>query len=110
MSVLTDEISSDEGIVLNGTMVSSASPVNHIEKRVLIFTNMAMKKAVLKEINSLYAPSIFTCKSNLQIEKELNRVWNAECPKTIDINNVGHGNADYIKGLILCMYHITVHV
>lgn len=88
----------NEGIVLNGILETSASPVNYLDRRLLVFTNSSLSKSVLNHINHTYDPYHFSCSKSFDIEKILNNVWGRDVPKTIDIYNVGHGNADYIRG------------
>ena len=92
------EVPREDNILLNGILETSASPVNYLDGRLLVFTNKKMKKSVLEKINSTYDPRIFKCTCNSDVEKILNAAWSGDCPSTIDIYNVGHGNADYIRG------------
>ena len=64
----------------------------------LVFKNRAFDKATLDKINSAYDPYGFVFTSSSDIEKILNSAWAGDLPDTIDIYNVGHGNADYIRG------------
>ena len=96
--VNSEEMMQGEDILLNGILETSASPINCLNKSLLVFTNRAMKKDVLDTINDTYNPHNFAYTSSLDIETVLNDCWEGDIPKTIDIYNVGHGNADYIKG------------
>lgn len=96
--VQSDRYVEDGTLLLDGILEMSASPVNYLDGRLLVFTNRAMKKDVLDKINSTYDPKRFSFTSNSKIEKILNDAWLKDRPKTIDIYNVGHGNADYIRG------------
>lgn len=89
---------SEEGILIRGILENSASPVNHLEGRLLVFTNKEMKQSVLDQINSMYDPRKFGYTSSSDIEDILNAAWVGDFPYSIDIYNVGHGNADYIRG------------
>lgn len=89
----------EQGIqCLDGTLETSASPVVCIQGRLLVFQNKAIKQAVLNLINSTYNPNKFSFTSNDDIENVLNNCWDEDYLNTIDIYNVGHGNADYIRG------------
>ena len=88
----------EEGILLQGTLETSASPINCIEGKLLVFQNKAMKKEVLDKINNTYDPYKFPKTDSKEIEKILNDAWSKDFPNTIDIYNIGHGNADYIRG------------
>lgn len=79
-------------------METSASPVNYLDGKLLVFKNKAIGKSILDKINGTYDPHKFVCTDRLEIEKALNNAWAGDLPKTIDIYNVGHGNADYIRG------------
>lgn len=85
-------------LLLNGVLELSASPVNYLDGNLLVFTDKRLKQPELDKINSLYNPSRFRCTSSPEIEKILNDAWLKDVPQTIDIYNVGHGNADYIRG------------
>lgn len=89
---------SNDGIILSGTLEASASPVNYLDGNLLIFTNKAIKKSILDKINSTYDPKRFILSKNSDVEAILNKAWAEDLPDKIDIYNVGHGNADYIKG------------
>lgn len=97
--IVQSENEVEEGeLVLKGILEISASPVNYLDDKVLVFTNRAMEQSVLDKINSTYDTSCFKCTDAADIEKILEGAWLNDCPKTIDIYNVGHGNADYIRG------------
>lgn len=89
---------SEKTLVLNGILEMSASPINYIEGRLIIFKECTICKSKLDEIYKTYKASDFTCASNTNIESEVNCIWECDFPNTIDIYNVGHGNADYIRG------------
>lgn len=93
-----ESAAAEEGTLLEGVLETSASPVNYLKGKLLVFTNRAMKKSVLDRINNTYSPWRFSCASSSDVEKVLNDAWNDDVPATIDIYNVGHGNADYIRG------------
>jgi len=88
----------NEGVLFKGILETSASPVNYLDKKLLVFTNKAIPESVLEIINNTYNPHNFILSSSLDIEKVLNNAWRGDFPNTIDIYNVGHGNADYIRG------------
>lgn len=88
----------EEGILLDGILETSASPVNYLKGKLLVFTNRAIKKSVLNKINSMYDPRKFGYTSSSDVENILNDAWVSDFPYKIDIYNVGHGNADYIRG------------
>lgn len=90
--------SEEEGTVFEGYLITSASPINYIKGRLLIFTNQTLSKPVLEKINNTYNTQKFISSNNNQVEQVLLEAWGNDCPKTIDIYNVGHGNADYIRG------------
>lgn len=94
-----EEFVSDEGILLKGILETSASPINYLEGKLLVFTNRALQEDVLDQINDVYDPHNFTYTASLDIEKTLNDSWGGDLLKTIDIYNIGHGNADYLRGL-----------
>lgn len=85
-------------IELTGILETAASPVNRTNQKLLIFTDKSLPQSVLDKINSTYDPSLFVCTSSSAIETILNNAWANNFPNIIDIYNVGHGNADYIKG------------
>ena len=89
---------SEEGILLDGILETSASPVNYLKGNLLVFTNRAINSSVLKKINSIYDPRKFEYTSSPDVERILNDAWVNDIPNTIDFYNVGHGNADYIRG------------
>lgn len=84
--------------MLNGILEMSASPINYIEGRLIIFKECTICKSKLDEIYKTYKASDFTCASNTNIESEVNCIWECDFLNTIDVYNVGHGNADYIRG------------
>ena len=93
------ESDTNEAVLLNGFLETSASPVNYLDdKKLMVFTDRTIDKFVLDRINSTYDPNNFMISANKDIEKILNDAWKGDFPNTIDIYNVGHGNADYIKG------------
>lgn len=93
------ESDTNEAVLLNGFLETSASPVNYLDdKKLLVFTDRTIDKSVLDRINSTYDPNNFMISDNKDIEQILNDAWEQDFPNTIDIYNVGHGNADYIKG------------
>lgn len=69
-----------------------------MNKRLLVFTDSTLSSSILDTINRTYAPSLFVCTDSCDIETILNNAWANNFPNIIDIYNVGHGNADYIKG------------
>ncbi|MDM8201941.1 hypothetical protein [Allofournierella massiliensis] len=79
-------------------METSASPLVHIEGRLLVFQDEKIEASVLRTINSTYNPHKFSSESNETIERILKECWKNDLISTIDIYNVGHGNADYIRG------------
>ena len=79
-----EETVGEEGILLQGT-----GPVS---------VHKAMKNEVLDKINNTYDPYKFPKTDSKEIEKILNDAWSKDFPNTIDIYNIGHGNADYIRG------------
>ncbi|MDD3252450.1 MAG: hypothetical protein PHV18_07815 [Lachnospiraceae bacterium] len=95
------ELENNETVIaLEGILETSASPINHLEGTMLVFKNKSLKQSELEKINEIdktYKISTFTT-SNVIIENYLNSAWNNDYPKLIDIYNVGHGNADYIRG------------
>lgn len=88
----------DKIFTLDGFLQTSASPINSIKGRLIIFKDTSFKKTVLDQINRVYNPSMFSCASNVDVQTELDSAWGDCIPKTIDIYNVGHGNCDYIRG------------
>lgn len=88
--------SDKDGILLTGTLVTSASPVSRIENWQLRFTNRALPATVLADIHNTYDPSLFPICGNVQ--KFLEDAWEEDTIQYIDIYNVGKGNADYICG------------
>lgn len=87
------------GIFLDGILETSASPVCYLEKRLLVFRDRTVSQALLNQISSTYNPRNFAVKSSQEIEKILQTAWGGDFPQTIDIYNVGHGNADCIWGV-----------
>lgn len=85
-------------VELTGILETAASPVNSINQKLLIFTDSSLPQYVLDKINSTYNPRLFVCTDSSDIETILNNAWANNFPNIIDIYNVGHGNADYIKG------------
>lgn len=85
-------------VELTGILETAASPVNYMDKRLFIFTDRSLPQSVLDKINTTYDPSLFVCTSSSDVETILNNAWANNFPNIIDIYNVGHGNADYIKG------------
>lgn len=85
-------------VELTGILETAASPVNYMKRRLLIFTDSSLPQSVLDIINKTYNPSLFVCTNSSDIETILNNAWANNFPNIIDIYNVGHGNADYIKG------------
>lgn len=96
--VKEEEHAGEAGIIVNGVLEMSASPVNYLDGRLLVFTDKELDQSVLDKINNTYNPRNFTFTSSSEVEKILNNAWSKDIPKTIDIYNVGHGNADYIRG------------
>lgn len=95
---LDETDSKQEHVILDGVLEISASPVNYLDGKLIVFTNNKIKKTVLDRINSIYDPKKFKCTDNKTVESFLNNAWMHDIPKTIDFYNVGHGNADYIRG------------
>lgn len=91
-------IESEENILLSVILETASSPVTYVKGQALIFKNQAISPKILDKINSTYDVSHIPCTPNDKIEKELNSFWQHDHPHTIDIYNVGHGNADYIRG------------
>ena len=88
---------------LDGTYVTAASPINCVRKRLLIFDDRMISQESRDEINFItaaYSYDFTGClKTPAQIQNILELVWDkADSPQKIDIYNVGHGNADYIRG------------
>lgn len=84
--------------LLTGILVTSASPVNYIEKRLLVFKRPDVPLDILDKINQAYDLQKFKVISNADVEATLQDAWGVDVPEKIDIYNVGHGNADYIRG------------
>lgn len=61
----------EEGILLDGILETSASPVNYLKGKLLVFTNRAIKKSVLNKINSMYDPRKFGYTSSSDVENIL---------------------------------------
>lgn len=89
----------EEAVLLDGLLEIAASPVNTIQRRALIFKNRSISPKILDRIKQTYNTQNISCVSNDIIEKILNNAWANDFPDTIDIYNVGHGNADYIRGI-----------
>lgn len=83
---------------LDGALETSASPVVYIQGRLLIFSNRSIKQDILKQIRNVYDPQKFAPTYNDVVETILNRCWDRDSLQTIDVYNVGHGNADYLRG------------
>ncbi len=96
--ISSDKFTDSEGILLNGILEISASPVNYLEKTLLIFTDRSIKSTEWDKIDKTYDIHNFVDTNNSDIEKILNDAWEKDIPNKIDIYNVGHGNADYIRG------------
>lgn len=98
LSTQSELQSSENELVLDGILETSASPVNYLQGKLLIFKNKSLNQSEIIKINSTYKITIFSTTSNTSIENYLNTAWNQDYLNTIDIYNVGHGNADYIRG------------
>ena len=83
---------------LTGILCTSASPVNYSVRKRLFFKNKSLRKDVLDRINNIYDCSKFNVSNNEDIQTALSVCWGSNSPRTIDIYNVGHANADYIRG------------
>lgn len=94
----SEELKADDGILLNGILETSASPVSYLKGKLLVFKNKAISASLLNQISSTYDPHSFAFKDNQDIENILQTAWSGDFPEKIDIYNVGHGNADYIRG------------
>lgn len=96
---LSDRESTANGeFFLNGILVTSASPVSYIKGKLFVFKNTAIDPKVLSRIGSTYDLGKFVSTGSGDIENILKAAWNKDLPERIDIYNVGHGNADYIRG------------
>jgi hypothetical protein len=87
-----------EVVTLRGILETSASPVNYIKGKLLVFKDKSIKKDILDDINSTYDAHKFGTTSSLNIKNILQNAWGSDLPQIIDLYNVGHGNADYIRG------------
>ncbi len=85
-------------VLLNGILETSASPVSYLEGKLLVFRNKAISPSLLGRINRTYNPKNFTFTNSGDIESILQAAWDRDILNKIDIYNVGHGNADYIRG------------
>lgn len=88
----------DERNVLYGTLETAASPVSYFEGRLLVFRDKKLRAPLLAEINRTYGTGSFRPMDNSEIESVLRDAWMGDAQETIDIYNIGHGNADYIRG------------
>lgn len=65
----------------------------------LFVFDKALSRKKVDQIETLYQCICqIQCSANEDIEEMLKDAWGNEIPETIDIYNVGHGNADYIRG------------
>lgn len=88
--------------MLDGSYITAASPINHLQKKLLIFDDDAISEEERLKINRISKAYDFDFtsaqKTSYEIENILKKAWPTnEIPSTIDIYNVGHGNADYIR-------------
>lgn len=88
----------DESVTIKGYLEMSASPISYLNGRLLVFKDKSIDASILKGINETYNLPNFQCMSDANINRVLNEAWKDDFPVTIDIYNVGHGNADYIRG------------
>ena len=89
----------EEYIEMEGILELSASPVNYISGKIIFFTNKAIPYEDLVKINNIYDSSRLEIAQNDEnVQNVLENVWKNDIPKKIDIYNIGHGNADYIRG------------
>lgn len=93
-----DEPIMDESITIKGYLEMSASPISYLDGNLLVFKDKSIQESILKSINETYNLANFQCMSDDGIISVLNGAWEEDFPVTIDIYNVGHGNADYIRG------------
>lgn len=96
--IKSDEQIIDEGVRIKGYLEMSASPISYLNGRLLVFKDKSINASKLKEINDTYNLPNFQCMSDTDINRILNEAWKDDFPVTIDIYNIGHGNADYIRG------------
>lgn len=96
--VASDELIDESGISFSGYLELGASPINYLDGKLLVFNDKSMSQTVLQQINKAYDISMFHLTDNATIQMYLNQAWKNERPKTVDIYNIGHGNADYISG------------
>ena len=88
----------DESVTIKGYLEMSASPISYLNGRLLVFKDKSIDASILKGINETYTLPNFQCMNDADINRVLNEAWKDDFPVTIDIYNVGHGNADYIRG------------
>lgn len=88
-----------EGTLLKGVLETSASPINYLDTNLLIFTNRTISVAILNKINTTYSLKDFETSNSSDVAEVLNNAWKEDFPQKIDVYNVGHGNADYIRGI-----------
>lgn len=72
--ISSDKFTDNEGILLNGILEISASPVNYLEKTLLIFTDRSIKSTEWDKIDKTYDIHNFVDTNNSDIEKILNDV------------------------------------
>lgn len=92
------------GHEIEAMFVFAASPVRRIKGKLIFFPNSDIATLDGKNVNDLvkgdYDITKFTITrpSNKLIENEIINAWQNDVPGIVDIYNVGHGNADYIRG------------
>ena len=92
------------GHTIEAVFVFAASPVRRIKGNLIIFPNSDIATLDGKNVNDLvkgdYDITKFTITgpSDKIIENEIINAWQNDVPGIVDIYNVGHGNADYIRG------------
>ncbi|MCD8380492.1 MAG: hypothetical protein LUC95_09315, partial [Lachnospiraceae bacterium] len=88
--------------VFEGALQFSSSPVSSLEGKKLVFDNKAVPQRVMKQINDVCRDDVFKLCSVSEIDAAFQACFSRSAVidtlDTIDIYNVGKGNADYIKG------------
>ena len=94
--VLSKSTPAESDHILIGMLVTSASPVSIIQGFKLEFTNKSLPSHLLDTINRPYNPALLPlCR---HVNQVLQDAWDSDTLQSVDIYNVGKGNADYIRG------------